>query len=165
MRAIVVKKLISFAFAIVVGANANGQAPGIVPPNSEASIERPPSGMLTDAIGQLITIEGLSPDDAKLKKNGSARFQVDTVNGVKLEKPRKVRVGGLEIPRNIRCILKGYETGKMVGTPPAVTQAAEELGQKYIDGRQMAGYGWSTHFVVLIIVEPQALQTLSNITQ
>ncbi len=147
-----------FAIVLLIAQIAAGQSPEFIRPNSKASMERPPSGMLTDAIGQLITVEGMMPDDAIGKKNGSARFRVDTVNGVRLENPRRVRVQGMEIPRNIRCVLKGYETGEMVGTPPAVAQAAADLGKNYSDQRQMSGYGWATHFVALILVAPSAPQ-------
>ena len=114
---------------------------------------RLPTGRLTDRLGELITIEGKLPANARGGKGRASSLRVDTIDGVKLEKPRGIQITGFRIPPNKRCVLKGYETGAMIGTPPAVLQAAKELGQEPPDISQ-AAYQWYTKFVVLIVVAP-----------
>ena len=112
---------------------------------------RKPIGRLTDNLGELITIEGIQTEEDRRSKSGPL-LSVDTVNGVNLKKPRSIEISGFEIPPDVRCVLRGYETGCMIGQPNAEIQAAEELGQEpeYLP----LAYQWSTRFVVLIVVEP-----------
>jgi len=131
-----------------------GQGRSPIESKHDLDFPRSPTGRLTDRLGELITIEGMLPVDANGKKGGTTSLRVDTVDGVKLNEPRGIHVGGFRIPPNVRCVLKGYETGSMIGTPPAVLQAAKELGQKPPRESQ-AAYQWYTEFFVLIVVAPK----------
>jgi hypothetical protein len=125
-----------------------------IQPNDGEKYHSHKTGRLTDSLGELITIEGIQAD---FGKGVDTSLNVDTVNGVKLAEPRGVTIEGFRIPKNVRCVLKGYETGAMIGTPPAVIDAAKEQGLEP-PGLSQAVYQWSTDFVVLIVVEPQALK-------
>ncbi len=112
---------------------------------------RSPGGILGDELGEYLTIEGVA--DGEGKKGGNRVLRVDTVGGKKLAKPVNIRIHNYDVPEKQRCIFKGYETGEMIGTPPAVTAARKELGRSNI-GESQAMWQWHTHFVVLIVVEP-----------
>ena len=130
------------------------QSDRTIQPNDGKEYRSHKTGRLTDSLGELITIEGIQ---AEFGKGVDTLLMVDTVNGVKLAEPRGVTIAGFRIPKNVRCVLKGYETGSMIGTPPAVMDAAKEQGLEPPPVSQ-AEYQWSTHFVVLIVVEPQSLK-------
>src|SRR5262249_41414187 len=105
-------------------------------------------------LGKYLTIEGVRAEEGKV---GSRTLLVDTVSGKKLDKPVAVWVNNLDLPAKQRCVLKGYETGKMIGTPPAVLEAAKEQGGKNVEARQ-AVWQWYPYFVALIVVEPKGLE-------
>jgi hypothetical protein len=63
----------------------------------------------------------------------------------------------LILPSKQRCILKGFESGEMIGVPPAVSAAAEEQGWKEVPTSQ-AVWRWRTYFVALVVVEPKDLE-------
>lgn len=121
---------------------------------------RPPGGLLYDAIGEYLTIEGVRVQESGFGITERS-FLVDTVNGKKLSKPVHIEVWGVDLPRQKRCVLKGYENGQMAGTPPAYEQAvkAKDLDPKDLHTVQV-GWGWYTHFVVLVAVEPKGLKVL-----
>jgi hypothetical protein len=122
-----------------------------IEPNDGTKYHSEKTGRLTDHLGELITIEGTQPERAG--KGNATSLSVDTVNGVKLAEPRNVPISGFRVPKDVRCVLKGYETGSMIGTPPAIAQAAKEQGQEPPIPSQ-AAYQWYTDFVVLIVIEP-----------
>lgn len=138
-----------------VPALALAQSEGNIKPNDGTKYHSQRTGRLTDRLGELITIEGTQLEGLRAGKGGATSLRVDTVNGVELAEPRNVPISGFRIPKDIRCVLKGYETGSMIGTPPAVSQAAKEQGKKPPIPSQ-AAYQWYTDFVVLIVVEPHS---------
>lgn len=141
--------LFSVSFTIGCGKPENTPQP-----NQGNNYNTVRTGKLTDYLGELITIEGVEPNEPQMLSYGESSLRVDTVNGVKLDSPRTIKVTGFEIPPNVRCVLKGYETGCMFGQPNAEFQAAKELGEEPPEWQQFP-YQWGTHFVVLIVVEPQ----------
>lgn len=120
---------------------------------------RPPGGLLDYAIGEYLTIEGVRVEESGFGIT-ERTLQVDTVNGKMLPKPVRIEVWGVELPSKQRCVLKGYETGQMAGDPPAYTQAvwAKDLDPKDAPGTVQVGWGWYTHFIVLVAVEPKGLK-------
>lgn len=148
---------VTLTFFVFVQTFAFSQERSPTKTSHELEHYRAPTGRLSDRLGELITIEGMLPADAKAKKGGTTSLRVDTVDGVKLKEPRGIDITGFQIPPNRRCVLKGYETGSMIGTPPAVLEAAKELGREP-PGVSQAAYQWYTHFVVLIVVEPKQSQ-------
>ena len=139
----------------LVPAFALAQSDDTIKPNDGTKYHSQRTGRLTDRLGELITIEGTQPEGSRAGKGSATSLRVDTVNGVKLTEPRNVPISGFRIPKDIRCVLKGYETGSMIGTPPAMSQAAKEQGKKPPIPSQ-AAYQWYTDFVVLIVVEPHS---------
>ncbi|HEY8504817.1 MAG TPA: sigma-70 family RNA polymerase sigma factor [Gemmataceae bacterium] len=137
-------------------------APGAA--KAEPVRPRPPGGILGDHLGVYMTIEGVRFEGRGKVETGT--LLVDTVNGKKLEKPVALQVRGLDYPAMTmgpldlpagRCVLKGYESGQMIGFPGAVLLAAKERGVK-ITNRSQAAWQWRPYFVALIAVEPEGLE-------
>jgi hypothetical protein len=122
-----------------------GKADGV--PNGE------PKGSLGQPLGDYLTIEGITPDqDFKV---GSFLW-VSKVNGKALPEKVGIPIEGFDssaVPRRTRCVLKGYETGRMVGQPPAVVAAAKEAGLRPPPS-PAAPWHFSRHFVVLKVISP-----------
>lgn len=77
---------------------------------------RQPSGYLV-ALGTYFTIEGVLYDGGgKVESN---TLVVEIVDGKRLDKPIQILVKNARIPPKVRCVLKGYELGEMIGRPPA----------------------------------------------
>ena len=114
----------------------------------------PPRGKLGSYLGEYLTIEGVR---AEVGKVGKQTLIVDKVGGKKLDTPIHMWVNNLELPSEKRCVLKGYELGEMIGTPPAVIAAAKEQGRTDV-GESQAVWQWRPYFVVLIAVEPKGLE-------
>jgi hypothetical protein len=128
------------------GANVEASGPGIRPGI--------PVGILGVHLGQYVTIEGVRAEEGTFI--GTQTLLVDTIGGKKLEKRIHIWVNNLELPAKKRCVFKGYESGQMIGTPPAEIDAAKEQGR--VAGVTQAGWQWHPHFVVLIVVEPKGLE-------
>ncbi|VTR94509.1 sigma-70 family rna polymerase sigma factor : RNA polymerase sigma factor, sigma-70 family OS=Singulisphaera acidiphila (strain ATCC BAA-1392 / DSM 18658 / VKM B-2454 / MOB10) GN=Sinac_0185 PE=4 SV=1: Sigma70_r2: Sigma70_r4_2 [Gemmata massiliana] len=131
-----------------------------VPPNDTSAARRPrqPGGVFRDWLGEYLTIEGTLYEGGKVE---AGTLLVDTVNGKKLDKPVSIVTRSpnfpekiLDLPSKKRCVLKGYEMGEMIGTPPAVITAAKEQGRDV--GESQAVWQWRPYFVVLIVDEPKA---------
>lgn len=151
--------------AFAWGASAIPAAFGQPPAETSAATREPvrprqPGGLLGDSLGDYLTIEGV-PYDGAGKVEGNT-LMVDTLNGKKLDKPIGILIHNVRrLQARQRYVLKGYELGQMIGTPPAVRVATEELGQKYVE-QSAAGWRWRPYFVVLIPVEPQGLELLKR---
>lgn len=101
-----------------------------------------------------MTVEGeLYDGDDKVESNS---LVVDMVNGKRLEKSVLILVRNVLLPVKERCILKGFELGEMIGSPPALRDAAEEQGDEY-EERSSAAWRWRPYFVVLIAAKPDGL--------
>ena len=87
---------------------------------------------------------------------GEQTLRIDTVNGQKLNEPIAIWVNNLLLPPKQRCVLKGYETGQMIGTSPAEVEAAIE--QKKPAGVSEVCWQWHSEFVALIVAEPKTLK-------
>ena len=142
--------------------------PRVVPdvPGGAPAAARPrqPGGVLGDRLGEYLTIEGAGVEGGKVE---TGSLVVDTVNGKKLDKPVTVLVRGLDYPamttRSInlpakqRYVLKGYESGEMIGTPSGLLDAAKEQGRTDVLLSQ-AVWRWRPYFVARIAVEPKGLE-------
>ena len=93
-----------------------------------------PLGKLGPALGTILTIEGVRIVDLRKAPPSLCLVLVDAVNGKKLASPIKIDVENLEernLPVGKRCVLRGYETGRMVGVPMEVARMkAAEAGMK-----------------------------------
>jgi hypothetical protein len=121
-------------------------------PKGEPTGPRQPRGVFGD-LGEYQTIEGVRVNGTF---TGNSTLLVDTVGGKKLDKPVSIWVENLELPAKKRCVLKGYELGRMIGTPPAVLAAAKEKGKSII--AVQAAWQWQPYFVALVVVEPEGLE-------
>ncbi|MDX1962270.1 MAG: hypothetical protein SFX18_03900 [Pirellulales bacterium] len=127
---------------------------------------RQPGGRLGDQLGVYLTIEGVRSEGAKVE---TGTLLVDTVDGKKLEQPIPLVIRGaivadhnlqpahLSLPAQRRCILRGYESGEMIGVPSAVLAAAKEQGWEQVPQSPVA-WQWRPYFNALVVVEPQDLE-------
>ncbi len=111
-----------------------------------------PAGKLGHPLGTYLRIEGVRAE----QNMWGVPLRVDNINGKKLEKPVEVWVSNVDLPKDERCILRGYETGSMIGTPPAVIEAAKEEGRDVT----LTQAGWQFHrvFIVLSVIQPKNLK-------
>jgi hypothetical protein len=133
-------------------------------PREEPVRPHPPGSLLGAPLGEYLTIEGVRLEGGKVE---TGTLRVDTIDGKKLDKPVTVVVRSLDyramttravrLPAKQRCVLKGYESGEMVGMAPAVLAAAKEQGRKDVMPSQ-AVWHWRSYFVALIVVEPKGLK-------
>jgi len=120
---------------------------------------RQPGGYLSNDVGKYVTIEGVLYDGNEKVESNS--LVVETVNGRKLETPAIVLIKNVRLPRRERCVLKGYELGEMIGSPPALREAAEENGEKY-EEQSAALWRWRPYFIVLSAAKPAGLMQQSK---
>ena len=154
------------SFAAISLPLAFGQLP-VAPggPSAKTVKPRQPGGILSDELGVYRTIEGVRSEGGKVE---TGTLLVDTVDGKKLDKPIPLVIRGavvvdhnlqpavLSLPARQRCILKGFESGEMIGVPPAVSTAAEEQGWKEAP-MSSALWRWRPYFIALVVVEPKDL--------
>jgi hypothetical protein len=120
---------------------------------------RQPGGILRDELGVYLTIEGVLAKGVKIE---TGTLLVDTVDGKKLDKPIPVLIRtrgypfSIDLPAKERCVFKGYESGEMIGVPPAIPTAFEEQGRKDVPMSPFP-WRWRPYFVALIVVEPKGL--------
>ncbi len=144
--------------ALTLGGCANPGAAMSSPPTLLRGI---PVGGLGFPVGTDITIEGtfpygkggdIHPPDGAVfpaggKVEGSFMF-VEAVNGRKLAEPVYVMLiegNGATLPANRftgRFSVRGYETFKLTGTPPAVAAASKESGESFTETQR----GWEVTF-------------------
>jgi hypothetical protein len=112
-----------------------------------------PFGSLGHAIGTYLTVEGVPETRGKV---GKRTLAIDTVNGQKLAEPVVIWVDNLDLPAGRRCVLKGYESTRMIGAPPAQEQYDRERGRQ-VELRQSL---WQVqmYFVALAVVAPEDLK-------
>jgi hypothetical protein len=115
-----------------------------------------PIGSLGFPVGSYLTIEGMRGGDGG--KGGGARWLlVDTINGQKLAEPVGIWIEKTEtLPKDTRCVLKGYETFEMMGDAPAYEAAAKEAGRN-ISAPQFA-YQVHLFFVTMSVESPTRLK-------
>ena len=115
-----------------------------------------PDGGLGHPLGTYLTIEGVRAPQQYMSDTVNTLL-VDTVNGKKLDTPGRIWVENADsLPKDTRCILRGYETGSMIGTPPAVIEAAKEEGKDFTP--EQFGWRFQRGFIVLSVVEPKDLK-------
>lgn len=79
---------------------------------------------------------------------------VDTVNGKRLPKPVYTIVDNIKepgLPEDTRCVIRGYESGKIIGMPSAVAKAENIMVPS-------CGWQFVRTFVVTSVVEPASLK-------
>ena len=119
------------------------------PPPSKPGTARAeaPTGQLGYRIGTYLTIEGVRAEEGKV---GVRTLLVDTISGHKLETPVRLWIDNVDLPKEQRCVLKGYESGRWIGVPYEVLKAT---GQE----PPQAAWQFHFHFVVTSVEQPKEL--------
>ncbi|QDT97410.1 hypothetical protein [Gimesia aquarii] len=158
--------LITVLILVIVTGNVRviyAQSPEVTKSAQKTPLRpRQPGGYLNATLGTYLTIEGvLYEGNGKVESN---TIVIDTVDGKKLEKTILIKVDNVRLPTKTRCILKGYELGRMVGRPPAEYALYKELGKNPAElaERDAVPWHWRPYFVPMIVVEPQGLKTTTN---
>lgn len=131
-------------------------------PQAEGNAEKPhlcmnygngvPMGLLGFQFGTYLTIEGVRYDDGK---TGICTLLVDTVNNKKLDAPMTIWIEDINgLPEKERCIIRGYETGKMIGMPSIPEYKNSPLPQ----------FGWQFRrfFVATTVVRPESVKLVKR---
>jgi|GEM_PF-1760311 len=145
--------------AILFTATAVSAQSGVQTQQDQTRPMRPiqPTGQL-GALGTYRTIEGVLYDGGgKVESN---TLVVDVVDGKHVDKPIYIFVKNTHIQAKVRCVLKGYELGEMIGRPPAEYALTKELGgdPSELAKRDAIAWQWRPFFVPLIATEPQGLE-------
>ena len=105
-------------------------------------------------LGNLVLIEGVRVEGFK---TGIQTLRIDKINGKALASPTTIWVDNAELPKEVRCILRGYEIIQMIGKPPAYAQFAK---LKHLPPPPEPQAAWQVFhtFVVLEVVQPKSLR-------
>ncbi|MHC4406997.1 MAG: hypothetical protein ACYTG0_45875 [Planctomycetota bacterium] len=107
-----------------------------------------PKGRLGHPLGTYLKIEGVRAEAGKV---GTQTLLVDTVNGNKLDQPIGIWIENVPaLPKGERCIIRGYESGKMIGIPYEVAKA-ENLPIP------QAAWQFYRYFIMTSVVQPEGL--------
>ena len=122
-----------------------------------AKAQEVPAGRLGHPFGAYLTIEGVREEPGTTMVTGVCTLLVDTVNGKKLNTSIRIWIENVDsLPKDSRCILRGYETGAMIGVPPAKIQAAKEEGKEI--NMPQVGWNFNHYFIVTSVVAPKDLK-------
>ena len=108
-------------------------------------------GNLGYRVGTYLQIEGFRQEQGKV---GTRTLAVDRINGEKIKAPIPIWIENLKgagLPSRKRCVLRGYESARMIGLPPEVAKA---------EGMPLPQAVWQMQrfFVVTSVVEPRELE-------
>jgi hypothetical protein len=112
-----------------------------------------PNGPLGVPLGQLVELAGTRIDGPK---SGTGSLNVQAIDGRPVVSPTSVWIEGVDLPKNIRCVIRGYETIETHGEPPAYEQLARLHGWS-APSQVQAGWEIYCKFVPLEAVEPKTL--------
>ncbi|MDD5598218.1 MAG: hypothetical protein PHV82_09750 [Victivallaceae bacterium] len=87
-------------------------------------------------------------------KVGTRTLIVDTVNGKKLAEPVSIWVENAKhpgLPKAVKCVIRGYESGKMIGVPFAVVKAENMPSPQ-------SGWKFHIYFLITSVVKPDSLK-------
>ena len=110
-----------------------------------------PMGSLGYPLGTYLIIEGIRLEKGKV---GTRTLLVDTINGEKIKQPIPIWIENIKnpgLPVGERCIIRGYESGKMIGLP-------FEVAEKENIPVPQAGWQFQRYFVVTSVVGPKGLE-------
>lgn len=117
-----------------------------------------PLGKLGYPLGTYLTMEGIRMEKGKV---GTRTLLVDTINGKKLPSPVPIWIDNVRnpgLPKDTRCVFRGYESGKMIGVP-------NEAAEKEQISVPAAAWQFFRYFVVTSVVEPENLKSGMEITK
>ena len=115
----------------------------------EGLAERLPGGRLGYPLGTYVRIEGVRAERGKV---GVKTLAVERINGREVSPPIRIWIENVErLPEGTRCVLNGYESGKMIGLP-------FEVAEKENMPLTQAVYQFYHYFMVTSVVEPEELK-------
>jgi len=113
-----------------------------------------PMGHLGYPLGTYLTIEGVTTNLDKARTQIEALI-VDKINETKLITPTGIWISNIGsfglLPKGERCVLKGYESGQMIGVPDEVAKT-ENLPPN------QACWQFYKYFIITSIVQPKILE-------
>lgn len=113
------------------------------------SVDDMPMGSLGYKLGTYLTIEGIRAEKGKV---GIRTLLVDTVNGGKTDMPVYLWMDNVEsLPEGERVVVRGYESGKMIGIPDEVLEK-EHLAQPQVR------WEFYRYFIITSAVQPADLK-------
>lgn len=140
--------LVVIAIAFLLG----GCTPSATQLHQEpSSLSKPamPLGRLGYPLGKYLTIAGVRAERGKVGVN---TLLVDKVDGQDVSPPIGLWVENVDgLPAGIRCVLNGYESGKMIGLP-------HEVAEKEKIPYPQAAWQFYRYFIVTSVVEPKDLK-------
>ncbi len=110
-----------------------------------------PMGYLGYPVGTYVQIEGVRQEEGMV---GTRTLLVDTICREKLKSPIPIWVENAKnpgLPRGKRCVLRGYESARMIGLPDEVAKA-ENLPVP------QAAWQMQRYFVITTVLEPTELE-------
>jgi hypothetical protein len=110
-----------------------------------------PMGNLGYRVGTYLQVEGVREEHGKV---GTGTLRVDTINGEKIATPVSIwieNVKGSGLPSSKRCVVRGYESARMIGLPDDVAKA-ENLPIP------QAMWQMARYFIITSVVEPKELE-------
>ncbi len=137
-----------FVCGCVSSQSEKAEQPVIPGQFGEASI---PAGSLGYPLGTYLTIEGIRVETGKV---GTRTLRIDTINSRKLPEPIDIWVDNVKhpgLPAGTRCVIRGYESGKMIGVPFEVAKAENS-------SLPQAGWQFKRYFIITSVVEPASLE-------
>jgi hypothetical protein len=108
-----------------------------------------PNGKLGVPLGQLVELEGTRADGFKF---GSGTMVVAKIDGRPPSHPMSVWIEGVDLPKHVRLIVRGYETIDTAGNAPAYEQFAKLKNQPPPNEPQ-AGWKIYLKFVALEVID------------
>jgi hypothetical protein len=120
-----------------------------------------PIGTLGHPLGELVTLEGTRANGSK---SGVRTLQVEKIDGNALASPVSIGIDNIDLPEGQRCVIRGYETMRMVGMAPAYDELAR-LKNEPLPMKPQAGWQVRCSFVALEVVEPDSLEIKEPGTQ
>ncbi len=117
------------------------------PDPARSSLPEPamPPGRLGYPLGKYLTIEGVRAERGKV---GVRTLLVDKADGREVSPPIGLWIDNTDaLPAGTRCVLRGYESGKMIGLP-------REVAEKENLPLPQAGWQFYRYFIATSVVEP-----------
>jgi hypothetical protein len=134
---------------LLMGADAGGQKVSVADVQTGRVAL---AGHLGSPLGTFVNIEG-TREERPIKSANPMR--VDTVDGKRLATPVVLEIQGVkELPKGERCVLRGYETGTMAGSPLDPLVNYTSVPQQ--------NYHLAVWFEVTEVKEPATLEKLSK---
>ena len=107
-----------------------------------------PIGRLGYPIGTYLTIEGIR---AEKFKSGTHTLLVERIGDYTLTVPVGLWIENVELPEGVRCVLKGYETGRWIGVPDEVMRA-------FGGPPPQVGWQFDFYFLATSVEQPSTLK-------